>query len=217
MSITILLVDDHAVVRQGLRMLLSAYNEMHIVGETDDGTTAVELAQTLQPNVILMDLLLPTMNGVEATRQIKARRIPSAILVLTATLQSQHVQDAMRAGASGYILKATHAEGLINAIKQVALGKRTMDAMITDVLFDGLAYQDTLTDLTTREHEVLCAVARGYSNVHIADQLAISEATVRFHLANLLSKLNLRDRTSMMAFALKRGIVSVDDIDDTYL
>ncbi|MBC8162756.1 MAG: response regulator transcription factor [Roseiflexaceae bacterium] len=212
MPITLLLVDDHVVVRQGLRMLLAARDDIVIVGEADDGAEAVRRARELQPNVILMDLLLPTMSGIEATRQIRTQQLPCTVIMLTSTVQSTHIQDAIRAGAAGYVLKTTNAQALIDAIHRAARGQRVLDPIAVDALMDGMTRSDALEELTAREHEVLRVLALGRSNAEIATSFSISEATVRSHVTNLLNKLGLRDRIHATLFALKRGIISLDDI-----
>jgi NarL family two-component system response regulator LiaR len=210
MPIKLLLVDDHIVVRQGLRMLLAAHDTIEIVGEADDGVQAVRLAEQLLPDVILMDLLLPRLDGIEATRQIQARTPSCAVLMLTSNVQPQQIQAAIRAGAVGYVLKATRAQELIDAIQRAARGQRVLDPIAADALLSGLAHQDELNELTPREHEVLRLLAQGVSNAQIAN--AISEATVRTHIANVLSKLNLRDRAHVTIYALKRGLISLDEV-----
>lgn len=212
MSIKLLLVDDHIVVRQGLRMLLAAHDTIEIVGEADDGVQAVRLAEQLLPDVVLMDLLLPRLDGIEATRQIHARQPGCAILMLTSNVQPHQIQAAIRAGAVGYVLKATRAQELIDAIQRAARGQRVLDPIAADALLSGLAHQDELSELTPREHEVLRLMAQGAGNVQIANALTISEATVRSHIANVLSKLNLRDRAHATIYALKRGLVTLDEV-----
>ena len=213
MPITLLLVDDHTVVRQGLRMLLAARDDIEIVGEADDGPEGVRLAGELHPNVVLMDVLLPTMSGIEATRQIRALALPCAVVMLTSSVQPQQIQAAIRVGAAGYVLKATQANELIIAIQRAAAGQRALDPIAADALLAGLAAENDLDELTPREHEVLRTVALGRNNARIAIDLQISEATVRSHIANVMNKLNLRDRAHATVFALKRGIVSLDDVD----
>ncbi|MCU0494992.1 MAG: response regulator transcription factor [Chloroflexaceae bacterium] len=213
MSISLLLVDDHAVVRQGLRMLLAARDDMVIVGEAERGDEAVELARTLRPSVVLMDMLLPGLDGIEATRQIKAAGLPCAVLMLTSSVQPQQIQAAIRAGALGYLVKAAHAHEVIAAIRRAAAGQRVLDPLAAETLMSDMASPDDLDDLTPREREVLRALALGRSNAQIANALTISEATVRSHVANLLGKLNLRDRAHATIFALKRGLVTLEEIE----
>lgn len=213
MPIKVLLVDDHIVVRQGLRMLLAVRKDIDIVGEADDGIQAVRLAQELRPDVILMDLLLPKIDGIEATRQLRALGNRCTVLMLTSNAQPQAIQAAIRAGAAGYVLKATRALELIDAIQRAAQGQRVLDPIAADALLSNLAQTDELTELTPREHEVLRRLALGQSNPMIANALVISEATVRSHIANVLSKLNLRDRTHATLFALKRGLISLDEVE----
>ncbi len=213
MSIRVLLVDDHAVVRQGLMMLLSASEDITVVGEAEDGKQALELVKKLRPDIVLMDLVMPVMDGIEATKQIRALGFPCAVLMLTSMVQPQQIQDAIRAGASGYVLKVTKAQDIIDSIYRVAKGQRAIDPIAADVLLTDIAQQGELIDLTPRELEVLREVALGLNNSQIAERLAIGEATVRTHIANVLSKLNLRDRTHATVFALKRGFVSLDELE----
>jgi two-component system, NarL family, response regulator LiaR len=212
MAITLLLVDDHIVVRQGLRMLLSARDDIQIVGEANDGSQALALIKAVQPNVVLMDIQLPDMDGIEVTRRVRDLHLPCVILMLTSTVQPQFIQAAMRAGAIGYVLKTAHAHELIEAILRAAQGQRALDAMAADALLSSFAHTDYLAELTPREQEVLRLLALGQSNVELATTLTISEATVRSHVANVFSKLNLRDRAHATVFALKHGLVALDDI-----
>jgi DNA-binding NarL/FixJ family response regulator len=209
--IRLLLVDDHVVVRQGLRMLLSARDDIEIVGEAGDGPQAVEMVKTLKPNVVLMDSILPVFDGIEATRQIRALKLKTSVLMLTSIVQPHQIQEAIRAGAIGYVLKVTRAQDLIDAIHRAAKGQRAIDPIAADALLDDMQ-QGNLADLTPRELEVLREVALGHSNPQVAERLNISEATVRSHIANLMSKLNLRDRAHATVFALKRGLVTLEEV-----
>ncbi len=210
--IRVLIVDDHAVVRQGLRMLLDAKNHIEIVGEAADGESAVQMAKTLQPDVILMDLLMPTMSGVEAIEHIQASSAKTGILALTSSLEEQLVKRALQAGAQGYILKASRASDLVQAIEDVAEGKTSLDPAAAQVLMKQVTNRDPVEELTARERDVFDALARGKTNPEISSSLHITEATVRTHIASILDKLELRDRMQVMIYALKRGLVHIDDL-----
>lgn len=214
LPIRVLIVDDHAVVRQGLRLLLEAQPHIEVVGEAPDGPMAIQMARDLLPNVILMDLLMPGMSGVEAIERIVALNLKSNthILVLSSSLEDQLIKHALQAGARGYVLKASRAADLIQAVERVAKGLSTLDPAATQVLMSQVQSFDPLETLTAREREVFDAMARGLSNTEIAAHLNVSEATVRTHVANVLDKLTLRDRTQVMIYALKRGLIRVDDL-----
>ena len=212
MKIKVLLVDDHVVVRQGFQMLLATHEDIEIVGEASNGEEAVYYARELAPDVVIMDILLPKLDGIEATRQICASGLPCYILMLTSTIDVQQIREAIRAGAHGYVLKTIRAQDLIDAIQRVASGQRVLDPIATDAIMSNMAQHNILEDLTPREHDILRILALGYNNTQIAKELVISEATVRSHIANISSKLNLRDRTHAAIFALKHGIVSLDEI-----
>lgn len=212
MTIRVLIVDDHAVVRQGLRLLLEAQPGISVVGEAADGAMGVQQAQVLAPDVILMDLLMPGMNGVEAIRRLQALKARGHVLVLTSSLEDHLVKQALQAGARGYILKASRSSELIQAIERVARGQSTLDPAAAQVLVQQVQYEDPLDNLTGREREVFDAMARGMTNPEIAEHLSVSEATVRTHVASVLDKLALRDRTQVMVYALKRGLVRLEDL-----
>lgn len=212
MTIRILIVDDHAVVRQGLRLLLEAQPALEVIGEAADGAMAVQLARDMQPDVVLMDLLMPGMNGIEAIRQINAAKIPCRVLVLTSSLEDQLVKQALQSGAHGYILKASRAADLVQAIKRVGQGQSALDPAAAQVVMQHAREHDPLTTLTLREHDVFEMMARGHNNAEIAEKLTVSEATVRTHVASVLDKLMLRDRTQLMVYALKRGLIRLEDL-----
>lgn len=212
MTISVLIVDDHAVVRQGLRMLLDSQPQINVVGEAPDGALAVEMAQKLEPDVILMDLLMPGMSGIEAIRRLRELKIPSKVLVLTSTLEDQLVKQALQAGAQGYVLKAIRSAELVQSIERVAQGISVLDPAATQVLMHQVTSHDPLELLTAREREVFEGMARGWNNAEIAANLKVSEATVRTHIANVLDKLALRDRTQVTIYALKRGLIHVEDL-----
>jgi NarL family two-component system response regulator LiaR len=210
--IRILIVDDHAIVRQGLRMLLDAKAHIEIVGEAADGESAVQMAEILRPDVILIDLLMPGVSGVEAIERIRTSGIKTGILALTSSLEEQLVKRALQAGAQGYILKASRASDLIQAIEDIAQGKSSLDPAAAQVLMKQVTQPDPVAELTGRERDVFDALARGKTNTEIAASLDITEATVRTHIASILDKLELRDRMQVMIYALKRGLIHIDDL-----
>jgi two-component system, NarL family, response regulator LiaR len=212
MSIRVLIVDDHAVVRQGLRALLESRPELIVAGEAADGQSALEQARALRPDVVLLDLLLPDLSGVEVTERLRAEQLPCKVLILTSSLEDRLVAAAVKAGADGYLLKATRVAELVRAIKEVAQGKRVLDPAATQALFTQLTQTDPLAELSAREREVFAAMARGRANSEIAATLQISETTIRSHAANVLEKLQLRDRTQVIIFALKHGLVRPEDM-----
>jgi NarL family two-component system response regulator LiaR len=212
MSIRVLIVDDHAVVRQGLRALLESRPELVVVGEAADGQGALDQARTLRPDVVLLDLLLPDLSGAEVTERLRTEGLPCKVLILTSSLEERLVAAAVRAGADGYLLKATRVADLVHAIAEVAAGKRVLDPAATQALFAQLRQADPLAELSAREREVFAALARGRANPEIAAALQISEATIRTHAASVLEKLQLRDRTQVIIFALKHGLVRPEDM-----
>ena len=212
MTIQVLIVDDHAVVRQGLRALLDSQPQVKVVGEAAEGATAIQLAQELKPDVILMDLLMPGVGGVEAIRRIRELNLKSKVLVLTSSLEEQLVKQALQAGAQGYVLKAIRSAELLQAIEKVAQGQTMLDPAATQVLMQHVQSHDPLETLTSREREIFEAMARGLNNPEIATRLNVSEATVRTHISNVLDKLALRDRTQVTIYALKRGLIRVEDL-----
>ncbi|MBX3080943.1 MAG: response regulator transcription factor [Anaerolineae bacterium] len=212
MTIRVLIVDDHAVVRQGLRLLLDAQPNIDVVGESPDGEMAIQMARALKPDVILMDLLMPGMSGVEAIRQLHTLNLPSRVLVLSSSLEDQLVKQALQAGARGYILKASRSSELVEAIERVAKGQSMLDPAAAQVLMQQVQSNDPLESLTAREREVFNGMARGWNNAEIANALNVSEATVRTHVASILDKLTLRDRTQVTIYALKRGLIRLEDL-----
>jgi DNA-binding NarL/FixJ family response regulator len=212
MTIRVLIVDDHAVVRQGLQALLTSRPEVQVVGEAADGAQAVQLAQSLRPDVILLDLLMPEMDGVAVLQQVRQIGLPSKILILSSALDDERVLAAVRAGADGYILKASRVGELVQAIVRVAQGQRVLDPAVTQVLVEHLHESDPLARLSVREREVFDQLARGRSNGEIAAALQVGEATVRTHVANVLDKLRLRDRTQIIIYALKRGVIRIENL-----
>jgi NarL family two-component system response regulator LiaR len=216
--IRVLLADDHAIVRSGVRALLATEPDIEVVSEASDGAEAVAQAEALRPDVILMDLVMPGLNGIEATHQIAARLPGTRILVLTSFAADENVFPAIKAGALGYLLKDSGPEDLVRAIRQVNRGEPSLEPSIARKVLLELSHppkeQQPLTEnpLTERELEVLRLVAQGCSNKDIAAKLSVSELTARSHVSNILGKLHLASRTQAALYALQKGITSLDDI-----
>ncbi|MEZ4832869.1 MAG: response regulator transcription factor [Caldilineaceae bacterium] len=208
MTIRILLVDDHSVVRQGLRMFLSLDPELEIVGDAVNGADAVHKAHTLQPDVILMDLLMPVMDGVSAIGVLRQELPDIEIIALTSVLDDSHVFNAMRAGATGYLLKDTEADELCRAIKAAAAGQIQLAPQAATRLLREVAAPESPETLTTRETDVLRLLAQGLSNKEIARELVIGEKTVKTHVSHILAKLGVVSRTQAVLFAMSSGLVS---------
>ncbi len=217
-TIRVLIADDHAIVREGIRAVLSEAGGFEVVAEVGNGQEAVAQAEALQPDVILMDLLMPVMGGIEATGQITRRKPGARIIVLTSFAADDQVFPAIKAGAMGYLLKDSSPEDLVHAIHQVYLGEPSLHPNIARMLLKEVAHppepQPPSDALSTREMDVLRLVARGLSNREIADKLIISEPTVRAHMSNILGKLHLASRTQAALYAMREGLVS-DDASDT--
>jgi two-component system, NarL family, response regulator LiaR len=216
-SIRVLIVDDHAIVRKGIRALLSTEAGLEVVGEAGDGAEALAQAQALRPDVILMDLVMPNVDGIEATRQITAEQPTARILVLTSFAADDKVFPAIKAGALGYLLKDSGPGELVQAIHQVARGEPSLEPSIARKVLFELSHPPksaptTPDPLTERELDVLRLVAQGRSNREIAEELVIAEMTVRTHVSNILSKLHLASRTQAALYALREGLASLDDV-----
>lgn len=208
--IRILLVDDHTVVRQGLRMVLSLESDLEVVGEAANGREAVEQARRLQPQVVLMDLLMPVMNGVDAIRAIKQEHPEIEVVALTSVLEDRLVIDAVEAGAMGYLLKETGPDTLFEAIRAASRGEVRLDPQAQKRLLREVRTPEMREALTSRETETLRLLARGLANKEIAGELGISEMTVKTHVSNVLSKLDLASRTQAALFALREGLVGLE-------
>lgn len=216
MSVRILIADDQALVRAGFRKLLETDPEIEVVGEAGDGREAVDLARRLRPALVLMDIRMPRLDGIEATRLLTADRAGVRVLILTTFGLDDYVYEALRAGASGFMLKDAPPEELLAAVAVVARG----DALIAPAVMRSVIEEfvrrspaparpvPALADLTEREHEVLQLLARGLSNAEIAEQLVISSGTVKTHVAHLLFKLDLRDRVQAVILAYESGLVT---------
>jgi NarL family two-component system response regulator LiaR len=213
--IRVLVVDDHVVVRRGIRALLATVDEVKVVGEAQDGQEALERIEALRPDVILLDLLMPRMDGIEVTRRAIARDPEARILVLTSFAADDKVFPAIKAGALGYLLKDTGPGELVRAIHQVHRGESSLSPAIARKVLQELSRPPsqplTAEPLTEREVEVLQVLATGKSNQEIAAELVISEATVRTHVSNILGKLHLASRTQAALYALREGLASLDD------
>ncbi|MGW0005739.1 response regulator [Nocardia grenadensis] len=215
MPITVLVVDDQELMRVGLKMVLGAHPEIEVVGEADNGATAVARAAELTPDVVLMDVRMPVVDGVTATGRILEADHGARVLVMTTFDLDEHALGALRAGASGFLLKDTPPEDLISAIRSVAAGDAVVSPKVTKRLLDRLIAEEPtpsrdpaiLEVLTAREREVLEQIAAGRSNAEIAGQLFLSEATVKTHVGRVLTKLGLRDRVQAVVLAYETGVV----------
>jgi DNA-binding NarL/FixJ family response regulator len=214
-TIRVLLADDQALVRSGFQMILSAQPEIEVVGEAEDGRQAIDLANRLTPDVILMDVRMPTMDGLEATRRLVSTGTTARILILTTFDLDEYVYDAIRAGASGFLLKDVHPPQLVDAIRVVAAGDALLAPAVTKRLLERFAETlpepeeraPALATLTERERDVLKLVAGGLSNAEIAERLYLSETTVKTHVSSMLRKLGLRDRVQAVVLAYEAGLV----------
>jgi NarL family two-component system response regulator LiaR len=217
--IRVLLVDDHAVVRKGMRALLERELGVEVVGEAEDGEEAVHVADRLRPDVILMDLEMPRLNGIEATRQISASRAESRVVVLTSHAADEDVFPALKAGALGYLLKHSAPEDVVQAIYRAHRGETVLHPAIARMVLQELnrpaqpRQTRTTEPLSEREVEVLRLLARGLSNQEIADTLVVGEATVRSHVSSILRKLQLASRTQAALYALREGLASLDETE----
>jgi DNA-binding NarL/FixJ family response regulator len=208
----VIICDDQSIVREGLAMLLKLEPDIQIIGMADDGAAAIELVDREKPDVVLMDLKMPIINGVEATRQIRSKHPEVRVLVLTTYDDDQWVFDAVKAGASGYLLKDTPREELVKAVRGTFSGKTFLDPAIAGKVLDQASRHQAYTPaeitgkLTEREIDILRLIARGLSNADISDRLFLSEGTVRNHVSAVLSKLGVADRTQAAVLAIQHGL-----------
>jgi DNA-binding NarL/FixJ family response regulator len=211
MPITILIVDDHSVVRQGLRMFLSLDGDLEVVGEAANGQEALDMARRLRPDVVLMDMLMPVMDGITATTKIRAELPDTEVIALTSVLDDGTVVGAVRAGAIGYLLKDTQSEELCRAIKAAAAGQVQLSPEAASRLMREVRTPDVpATSLTEREADVLRLVAAGKANKEIAAELMIGEKTVKTHVSSVLAKLGVQSRTQAALYAAQHGMVSLE-------
>ncbi|GAA4902463.1 two component transcriptional regulator, LuxR family [Stackebrandtia albiflava] len=217
MTVRVLIADDQMLVRQGFTVLLGAEPDMEVVGQAVDGLDAVAQAGTLRPDVVLMDIRMPRLGGIEATRRLTHDGAGPRVIVLTTFDLDEYVYEALRAGASGFLLKDTSAAELAHALRVVAAGEALLAPNVTRRLIEEFArlgaaprrpHRDRLDGLTERETEVLALIARGLSNAEIAADLVVAEQTVKTHVGRILAKLGLRDRTQAAVFAYETGLVA---------
>mgnify|MGYP001193103643 CR=1 FL=1 len=208
--IRVMLVDDHAVVRSGLIAFLLAYEDLDLVGEASDGEEAVRLCARVLPDVVLMDLIMPRMDGTTATRLIRAEHPEIPVIALTSSKDEEMIQNTLRAGAIGYLLKNVSADDLVNAIRAAHHGRPTLAPEATHALIHSATqtnYPPVGHDLTEREREVLALMAEGMNNSQIAEKLVVSRSTVKFHVSSILSKLHVSNRTEAVVLALQQHLV----------
>ena len=219
MTIRVVLVDDEAMVRVGLRMVLTAEPDIEVVGEAVDGGAAVDTVLAAEPDVVLMDVRMPRVDGLEGARRVLAARPQTKVVILTTFDQDEHVAAALRAGVSGFLLKVSPPEQLVAAVRTVASGGGLLDPAVTLRVIESFAgvpvtpreQARLLDELTDREREVLRLVARGLSNAEIASRLFLGEATVKTHVSRVLAKLGVRDRVQAVALAYESGLVRPGD------
>ena len=213
MTIKILIADDHAVVAEGLKHLVEAQSDLRVVATVGDGREAVRVAKETEPDVVLMDLSMPELNGADATRAIIDARPECRVIVLSMYAEREYVRRALKAGATGYVVKRSAAKELVEAIRAVQSGQRYLSPRVADVVIDDYAGDgkaDLLEKLSTREREVLQLLAEGRTGSEIAQRLALSQKTVETYRARLVEKLGIRDVAGLVKFAIQRGLVSLD-------
>ena len=215
--IRVLIADDQALMRTGFRMILDAQNDIEVVGEAIDGADAIRRFEALSPDVVVMDVRMPTMDGIEATRRLSALERPARVLILTTFDLDDYVYEALRAGASGFLLKDRPPEELVAAVRVIAAGEALLAPSVTRRLIEEfarrapMASRSELDELTEREREVLVLMARGLSNAEIARTLFVAETTVKTHVGRVLHKLGLRDRAQAVVLAYESGLVQPGD------
>ena len=215
-EITIVLADDHQVVRQGLRAILEGEHNLRVVGEAGNGLKAARLVERLRPDVLVLDLMIPGLSGLEVTRQLRKRSPKTRVVILSMHGDKSYVLEALRNGAAGYVLKDASADELIKAVHEAAANRRYLSPPLSDSAVDAYVQQagatttDPYDSLSSREREVLQLVAEGHTNPQIGMRLFISPRTVEIHRANMMTKLDLRNQTDLIRYALKRGIISRD-------
>ncbi|MGE5464372.1 MAG: response regulator [Syntrophothermus sp.] len=216
MSVTVLLADDHPIVRQGLRHLLEAEPHLKVVGEASNGLEAVQLVERFKPDVLIVDIVMPELNGLEVLKQVKERSPETCCIVLSMQSADVYVVEALKAGALGYVLKETGPSELVNAVQQVIQGRRYLSPRISERLIDVLiesaqkSTSDPYQTLTNREREILQMAAEGLSSAEIARRLSISPRTAELHRGRMMNKLGLKNQTELIRYAFRRGILTLD-------
>ena len=217
MTIKILLADDHRIVREGFRALLATQKDFQVIGETGDGLEALRLVERLKPDVLLVDLMMPGLSGLEVIRQLSERRIPVRVVVLSMHSNEAYVHEAIKNGAAGYVLKDASSADLVKAVREAVAGRRYLSPPLSERAMESYVQKARTTEtldryqtLTTREREVLHLSAEGHTNPQIAARLFISPRTVETHRSNLMHKLGLRTHTDLIRYALQRGILSIE-------
>src|SRR5436190_14289015 len=212
MTIRILIADDHAVVAEGLKHLVEAQSDLQVVGIVGDGRAAVQAAKETTPDVVLMDLSMPELNGADAARAIIDERPECKVIVLSMYAEREYVRRALKAGATGYVVKRSAAKELVEAIRAVHAGQRYLSPRVADVVIDDYAEErdDPLARLSAREREVLQLLAEGRTGAEIAQRLSLSQKTVETYRARLVEKLGIRDVAGLVRFAIQRGLVSLE-------
>jgi NarL family two-component system response regulator LiaR len=218
-KISVVIADDHELFRQGTRNLISKEKDIEVVGEAGDGKEAVELVEKLCPDILLMDIAMPVINGIEATRQIKAKHVSTAVIVLTAYDNDKYIIALLEAGAAGYLLKNVSGKELIHAIRSVFAGESVLHPVIAKKVFSHFVPDrnektqvEQEIELSERETEILRFAARGLSNQNIAESVYLSRRTVQTHLANIFRKMDVSSRTEAVLQAIKTGLINIDDL-----
>ena len=217
MTITVFLADDHAVVRDGLRLLLEAQGDITVVGAAANGRLAVRQVGQLRPDVVVMDIAMPELNGIEATRHIRERQLPTQVVILSVHSTAEHVFRSLQAGARGYLLKESAGTEVVNAVRAVHAGRRYLSQKISDGVIDGYLQQRQIVEaesplarLSPREREVLQLVVEGKSSADIADVLALSAKTVETYRSRIMQKLGIGDLPGLVKFAIRQGLTSLE-------
>jgi NarL family two-component system response regulator LiaR len=209
-AIRVLIVDDHAVVRSGLAAFLQIFDDLELVGEAANGQQALRLCEQVQPNVVLMDLVMPGMDGVTATRAIRQQYPHIQVIALSSFRERELIQEVLQAGTIGYLLKNVTADELANAVRAAYAGRPTLALEVTEALMYGIAHPATPGhDLTARERQVLALLVKGMSNGEIAKQLIVSHSTVKFYVSNILAKLHVDGRVEAVALAIERRLIAL--------